>query len=106
MAVVMLVLLCICCTICCYRRHKYKLLQQVRKPVGGAAEVIEGEEVALLGQATSMGSTTTSSNDSIGGDVPMLKVDTPDTDTPSDDMSSLGDMALVERPLPLGAEDS
>ena len=76
----------------------------MRKPVGGAAEVIEGEEVALLGQAASMGSTMTSSDDSIGGDVPMLKVDTPDT--PSDDMSSLGDMALVERPLPLGAEDS
>lgn len=89
-----------------FARRKYKLLQQVRKPVGGASEVIEGEEVALLGQTTDLGSNATSSSgDLIDVDVPMLKVES--SDIPSDDTpSSLGDMTLMERPLPIGAEDS
>ena len=93
-----------------FARHKYKLLQQVRRPVGGAnsSETLkEEEEVTLLGQATDWGSSSSISSNSSGNhdsDVPMLQVE--ELDTPSDEISNFGDMSLIERPLPVGAEDS
>lgn len=92
-----------------FARRKYKLLRQVRKPVGGvnSSDIIEGEEVALLGQAGHLVSSSSSSggsNESIDGgnqnSMPVLP------DTPSDESSDFGDMTLKERPMPLGAEDS
>ena len=83
------------------------MLQQVRKPVGGASSHIEeAEEVALLGQTAQLGSSDSSSNDSI--DTGVLLVKTEVVETPTDDSSSsMGDdITLMERPLPLGAEDS
>ena len=93
-----------------FARHKYKLLQQVRRPVGGAnsSETLkEEEEVTLLGQATDWGSSSSvsSSGSNRDSDVPMLRVEE-ELDTPSDEMSNFGDMSLIERPLPVGAEDS
>ena len=63
--------------------------------------------MTLLGQATNWGSSNSSvvsSNSSQDDDVPMLRVE--EVDTPSDEISNFGDMSLIERPLPLGAEDS
>jgi len=86
-------------------RRRYKLLQQVRKPVGGAASSDALEEAILLGPSDSDEQDSISSNNSVDDDdVPMLRVEL--TDIPSDDNSSLGDIALMERPLPLGAEDT
>ena len=86
-------------------------MQQVRRPVGGASSseaLKEEEEVTLLGQATNWGSSNSSissiSNSNRDDDVPMLRVE--EVDTPSDEMSNFGDMSLIERPLPVGAEDS
>ena len=82
----------------------------MRRPVGGEnlSEDIKEEEATLLGQATNWGgsnstiSSSENSNDS--SDVPMLRVE--ESDTQSDEISNLGDISLMERPLPIGAEDS
>lgn len=66
----------------------------------------DAEEVALLGQTVELGSSDSSSNDSIDTNVLIVKAEV--ADTPTDDSSSSlgGDISLMERPLPLGAEDS
>ena len=101
-----------------FARQKLKLLQQVRRPVGGenSFEDIKVEEATLLGQATNWGGSSSSIscssisnsenfNDSNSdSDVPMLRVE--ESDTQSDETSNLGDISLMERPLPIGAEDS
>lgn len=91
-----------------FARRRHKLLQQLRKPVGGASSLIEeAEEVALLGQTAGLGSSTSSSNDSIDAGVQMI-VKAEALDTPTDDTSSSSedDISCMERPTPLGAEDS